>query len=110
MNATAVMDRNIRVGEKRHRAGLRSGSAPDTVCSMTEEDRPDPGSGIGVLVVDDHDLFRTGLVTMLQAEPGIEVLAQASLGRMGVRLARELRPDGVLMALRMPVLDGGGWR
>jgi len=61
---------------------------------------------IAVLVVDDHDLFRTGLVTMLQAEAGIEVVAQASLGRMGVRLARELRPSVVLMDLRMPDIDG----
>jgi DNA-binding NarL/FixJ family response regulator len=61
---------------------------------------------IAVLVVDDHDLFRTGLVTMLQAAAGIEVAAQASLGRMGVRLARELRPSVVLMDLRMPDLDG----
>jgi DNA-binding NarL/FixJ family response regulator len=58
------------------------------------------------LVVDDHDLFRTGLTAMLNARPGIEVVAQASGGRMGVRLAGELKPDVVLMDLRMPDLGG----
>jgi two-component system, NarL family, response regulator LiaR len=61
---------------------------------------------IRVLVVDDHDLFRTGLATMLAAQPDIDVVAQASGGRMGVRLAGELRPDVVLMDLRMPDLEG----
>jgi DNA-binding NarL/FixJ family response regulator len=64
------------------------------------------GAGIRVLLVDDHDLFRTGLASMLSAEPGIEVAAQASGGRMGVRLAGELRPDVVLMDQRMPDLSG----
>ena len=45
---------------------------------------------IRVLVVDDHDLFRTGLASLLADENGIEVVAQASGGRMGVRLAAEL--------------------
>lgn len=61
---------------------------------------------IRVLVVDDHDLFRTGVATLLTSQPDIEVVAQASSGRMGVRLAAELRPDVVLMDLRMPDLGG----
>jgi DNA-binding NarL/FixJ family response regulator len=63
-------------------------------------------SPIRVLVVDDHDLFRTGLASLLRSQPGIEVVAQASGGRMAVRLAEELRPDVVLMDLRMPDLEG----
>jgi DNA-binding NarL/FixJ family response regulator len=59
-----------------------------------------------VLVVDDHDLFRAGLARLLALQPGMEVVAQASSGRMGVRLAEELHPDVVLMDLRMPDLDG----
>ena len=73
---------------------------------MSEAERQ--SAPIRVLVVDDHDLFRTGLASLLASQPDIEVVAQASGGRMGVRLAEELRPDVVLMDLRMPDLDGPG--
>jgi DNA-binding NarL/FixJ family response regulator len=63
-------------------------------------------AAIRVLIVDDHDLFRTGLASLLGSEPDIEIIAQASGGRMGVRLADELRPHVVLMDLRMPDLAG----
>lgn len=59
-----------------------------------------------VLVADDHDLFRVGLASALAAYEDIEVVAQASGGKMAVRLATELRPDVILMDLRMPNLDG----
>lgn len=71
---------------------------------MTEAERQ--SAPIRVLVVDDHDLFRTGLASLLSSQPDIEVVAQASGGRTGVRLADELRPDVVLMDLRMPDLGG----
>jgi DNA-binding NarL/FixJ family response regulator len=61
---------------------------------------------IRVLMVDDHDLFRTGLSSLLAAQSDIEVVAQASGGRMAVRLADELRPDVVLMDIRMADLGG----
>ncbi len=61
---------------------------------------------VRVLVVDDHDLFRAGLSSLLAIDPKIEVVAQASGGRTGVRLAGELAPDVVLMDVRMPDLDG----
>jgi two-component system nitrate/nitrite response regulator NarL len=61
---------------------------------------------IRVMVVDDHDLFRAGLSSVLASRPGFEVVAQASGGRMAVQLARELRPDVILMDLRMPDLGG----
>jgi len=61
---------------------------------------------IRVLVVDDHDLFRAGLASLLAMQPDIEVVAQASGGRLGVRLADELRPDVVIMDLRMPDVEG----
>ncbi len=61
---------------------------------------------IRVVVVDDHDLFRTGLATLLASQPNIDVVGQASGGRMAVRLVAELRPDVVLMDLRMPDIDG----
>jgi DNA-binding NarL/FixJ family response regulator len=63
---------------------------------------------IRVLIVDDNNLFRVGMASLLEAYEDIEVIAQASGGRMGVRLAAELRPDVVLMDVRMPDLDGSG--
>ena len=64
------------------------------------------GAPIRVVVVADHDVFRIGLAAMIAEEPGIEVIAQASGGRDGVRLAEQLRPAVVLMDLRMPDMDG----
>jgi DNA-binding NarL/FixJ family response regulator len=61
---------------------------------------------VRVMIVDDHDLFRTGLSSLLVSRPEFDVVAQASGGRMAVRLARELRPDVVLMDRSMPDLDG----
>jgi DNA-binding NarL/FixJ family response regulator len=62
--------------------------------------------GIRVLVVDDHDLFRTGLASLLAAQEDIDVIGQASGGRAAIRLAAELGPDVVLMDMRMPDIDG----
>ena len=59
-----------------------------------------------ILVVDDHDLFRSGLSSLLAREYGFEVIAQASNGTMAIRLARELRPEVVLMDLNMPRVSG----
>ncbi len=61
---------------------------------------------IRVLVADDQDLVRTGLVMILDAQPGIEVVGQATNGHEAVSLARELRPDVCLFDIRMPGLDG----
>jgi len=60
---------------------------------------------IRVLLVDDHDVFRHGLAQLLGDE-GLDVVAQASNGDAGVRLAAELAPDVVLMDLSMPGMDG----
>jgi DNA-binding NarL/FixJ family response regulator len=59
-----------------------------------------------VLVADDQELVRAGLRTILERRDGIEVLGEAADGREAVREARRLRPDVVLMDVRMPGLDG----
>ena len=59
-----------------------------------------------VLVVDDQALVRVGLCKILETEPGVEVVGEAIDGQDAVRQARALRPDVVLMDIRMPVLDG----
>jgi len=61
---------------------------------------------IRVLVVDDHPVVRSGLVGLLGGEADLEVVGEAEDGALGVELAEQLRPDVVLMDLRMPVLDG----
>ncbi len=60
---------------------------------------------IRVLIVDDHDVFRTGLAQLLRDE-GVDVVGQASGGAAGVRLAAELAPHVVLMDLSMPAMSG----
>jgi DNA-binding NarL/FixJ family response regulator len=60
---------------------------------------------VRVLVVDDHDLFRTGLKTLLE-EQGINVVGEAPNGQTAIRLASELAPDVVIMDLNMPGLTG----
>ncbi len=59
-----------------------------------------------VLIADDDDLMRAGLVELLSGEPEIEIVGEASTGREAVERARRLDPDVVLMDVRMPDLDG----
>jgi DNA-binding NarL/FixJ family response regulator len=59
-----------------------------------------------LLIADDHALVREGLRTMLSGEEGIEVMAEAVNGQEALAMCRQLRPDLVLMDVRMPVMDG----
>jgi DNA-binding NarL/FixJ family response regulator len=59
-----------------------------------------------VLIADDDDLMRAGLVELLSGEPEIEIVGQARTGREAIERARRLDPDVVLMDVRMPDLDG----
>ncbi|MFD0206561.1 MULTISPECIES: response regulator [Saccharothrix] len=61
---------------------------------------------IRVLVCDDQVLVRTGLVTIIDAQPDLEVVGDCGDGQTAVDLGRRLEPDVVVMDVRMPVLDG----
>jgi DNA-binding NarL/FixJ family response regulator len=61
---------------------------------------------IRVVLVDDQELMRVGFRMVLGAQPDMEIVGEAGDGEQAVRLAAELKPDVVLMDVRMPVLDG----
>jgi DNA-binding NarL/FixJ family response regulator len=61
---------------------------------------------IRVALVDDQALFRAGIRMLVDSQPDLEVVGEAGDGRQAIALVREVRPDVVLMDIRMPVLDG----
>ena len=65
-----------------------------------------PSQVARLLIADDHALVREGLRTMLSGEDGIEVIAEANDGQQALDICRDLKPDLVLMDVRMPVMDG----
>ncbi|HWQ31465.1 MAG TPA: response regulator transcription factor [Blastocatellia bacterium] len=66
----------------------------------------DSSQTISVLVVDDHQIVRQGLVALINSEPGLKVVAEAADGQQAVELFRQHRPDVTLMDLRLPGMGG----
>ena len=64
-----------------------------------------PSESLRVLIVDDHDLFRTGLRNLLE-EQGVVIVGEAAAGAEAVRIVREIAPDVVVMDLNMPGMGG----
>ena len=64
------------------------------------------GEKIRVLLADDHAVLRAGLKALLELEPDMEVVGEASDGREAVELAQQLRPDVTVMDISMPEMDG----
>lgn len=58
------------------------------------------------LVIDDHDVVRMGICSLVESVPGVEIVGQGSSGERAITLARELRPDIVFMDIRMPGIGG----
>ncbi|MEA3232585.1 MAG: response regulator transcription factor, partial [Thermodesulfobacteriota bacterium] len=65
-----------------------------------------PTESISILVVDDHTIVRQGLARLLEEQPDLSVVGQATNGREAVDLARELKPDIVIMDIAMPRMNG----
>ncbi|AKS41825.1 response regulator [Wenzhouxiangella marina] len=61
---------------------------------------------IDIVIVDDHDVVRSGLSGLLSDDPGFDVVGEAATGEQGIRLARELEPDIVLMDVELPGCSG----
>ena len=61
---------------------------------------------IRIVIADDHPIFRDGLRRLLEAEPGLKVIGEASDGNDAVKLARQLKPDVMLLDLAMPRQPG----
>jgi DNA-binding NarL/FixJ family response regulator len=59
-----------------------------------------------LVLADDHDLFREGLAGLVNSQPDLEVVGQAGDGLEALTLARDLRPDLIVMDIKMPVCDG----
>jgi NarL family two-component system response regulator LiaR len=61
---------------------------------------------ISVMIVDDHAMVRRGILIFIKNKPGLKVIGEACNGQEAVEQCEQLRPDVILMDLRMPVLDG----
>ncbi len=73
---------------------------------MTEPTLPASAESIRILIADDHEVVRIGLASLLEAQEGFSGIGGAASGREAVQLARKLRPDVVVLDIRMP--DGSG--
>lgn len=65
-----------------------------------------PDTPLRLAIVDDHPIFRDGLRRLLESEPGLSVVAEGADGMDAIRIAREERPDIMLLDVAMPRLDG----
>ena len=80
--------------------------APGVQASQRGKQNPEAGDDLRVLLVDDHDLFRTGLRNLLEEQGGLSVLGEAANGAEAVQLVSESAPDVVVMDLNMPGMSG----
>jgi PAS domain S-box-containing protein len=75
-------------------------------CTPAAETRTVQGQGVRVLFADDHKVMRQGLIRLISGQPDIQVVGEAANGREALELARQLRPDLIVMDISMPGMDG----
>ena len=78
----------------------------DTDFNAPSMEQPPPGTTIRILIVDDHPPMRMGLAALIKSQPGMDVVAEASDGEEAIEVYDDVRPDIVLMDLRMPGIGG----
>jgi NarL family two-component system response regulator LiaR len=61
---------------------------------------------IRVMIVDEHDMVRRGLIAFLKVKPDLELVAEARNGEEAIQICEQVQPDIILMDLKMPVMDG----
>lgn len=71
-----------------------------------DDNRKNDDQGRRVLFVDDHEVIRQGIISMLDGQPGLVVVGEATIGQQALDLTREVRPDVIVMDISMPVMDG----
>jgi DNA-binding NarL/FixJ family response regulator len=85
--------------------GLPPGRARRSATSA-EGKRAERAGCIRVVFADDHQVMRQGLIKLIAGQPNIEVVGEAANGEEAVELARQLRPDVIVMDVSMPKMDG----
>jgi len=92
-------------GSKRFRSG-NPDPRSQTASSQKRNASKNPGGKIKVLIVDDHVLIREGIRSLLENQPDIEIIDEATNGSEAIQKTLELKPDIVLMDITMPVMGG----
>jgi DNA-binding NarL/FixJ family response regulator len=85
---------------------MTQAGAPQADRTAADEAEPAPGTPLRVMIVDDQAVVRLGFAALLESQPDLTVVGSAGDGRQALRLAGQVRPDVVLMDIRMPVMDG----
>jgi DNA-binding NarL/FixJ family response regulator len=85
---------------------MTQAGAPQADRTAADEAEPGPGEPLRVMIVDDQAVVRLGFAALLESQADLTVVGSAGDGRQALRLAGQVRPDVVLMDIRMPVMDG----
>ncbi|RPJ36994.1 MAG: PAS domain S-box protein, partial [Planctomycetaceae bacterium] len=86
--------------------GMEIGQPPEDRAEAEGQAQGEGDGRLRVLLVDDHEIVRQGMASLLSEQPNIEIVGQASNGREAINLTFELRPNVVIMDVSMPLMNG----